>query len=206
MSKRGFTLIEVLVVVVFIAIVSMVAFPSYKKAKAISANDAARVKLLELATAVMMYNESDNMDSDGKFHKVAGDFDGNRPVAPTDSMYTYESLMDLFDDTTNDTNNTPYLANKDSWYPANGVFGDFNGYHYIVCVREAGIDQPDAVCDTDKVAVMILKNNLAGDHRFNYEPANATGKGIAWVSWDNPGKVQVDYDMKKDVSLKSVGS
>jgi len=203
MGKKGFTLIEVLVVVVFIAIVSMIAFPSYKKAKAITANDAARVKLLELATAVMMYNEADNMDNSGKFHKVAGDFDGNRPSVDDDYPYIYDSLMNLFDDITNNQNNTPYLANKDSWYAADGVSRDFNGYQYIVCVRESGVPQPNTACNTSRVAVMILKSPLSGDHRYNYDSSNGTG--LAWVSWDDPGKVQVDYDMKKDVSLASAG-
>lgn len=200
MSKKGFTLIEVLVVVVFIAIVSMIAFPSYKRAKAISANDAARVKLLELATAVMMYNENDNMDNDGKFHKVAGNFSGDTPTAP--EGYVYDPLTKLFDNQ-DEEDNTPYLANKNSWYSSEGSFGDFNGYYYVVCVKESGASQPagEAACNSDRVAIMRLKNNLSGDHRFNYD--SSAGTGVAWVSWSDPGKVQVDYDMTKDVNLAS---
>lgn len=56
-NKKGFTLIEVLVVVVLIAIVSMIAFPSFKKSREITKTKALSLKLLEVANAARMYNE-----------------------------------------------------------------------------------------------------------------------------------------------------
>jgi prepilin-type N-terminal cleavage/methylation domain-containing protein len=56
-SNKGFTFIEVAVVVVLIAVISLMAFPSYNDSRVVAQNEMARAKLSELATAARMYNE-----------------------------------------------------------------------------------------------------------------------------------------------------
>lgn len=190
MTKNGFTLIEVLVVVVLIATLSMVAFPSYKKSREVAANEAARVKLLEVANAARMFNEDITEDY------VAGGF-GN-PISPS-----FRDPNSLFFGTSNAQNEKfAYLKNRSSWEcvpPACGASGleiTYKGYSYYVCNPEgANSDQPDevadiCVADNDvKIAVMEKKG------------AKGRYAGYAWVSGKNLGVVGNNYNMDLDVEI-----
>ncbi len=164
--KNGFTFVEVLVIVVLIAIISLVAVPSYKKGLETSKNNQARAKLVEIANAARMYNE----DARGS-GQIAGSF--GSPVAG------YSDPEILFFTTTDDNRNDAeskkyaYLRDAES-FSGKG----FRGYNFYICTP----DVADAACggDINVVAIMTPSDTIT-DERY---------VGKVWkVSNDNPGKV-----------------
>ncbi|MDR0952615.1 MAG: prepilin-type N-terminal cleavage/methylation domain-containing protein [Elusimicrobiota bacterium] len=173
--RKGFTLIEILIIVVIIAIVSLFAYPSYKQSREVNKNDEARAKLLELATAVRLYNEDATTP-------VAGSF-GN-------PFQTFEDPCLLFSQTPTEVGTTKaYLKNKNSWTFSSSSPCDitYRGYVYYVCVSKSGASQPIVAC-TD--------NNTGNPRLVVMELPGASGRyaGQAWVSLDDMGMVANNYD------------
>lgn len=173
LNKKGFTLIEVLVVVVLIAIVSMIAFPSFKKSREVNRNEAAKVKLLEVANAARMYNED-------AATKVAGRFGS--------ALSGYLDPLALF--YPQGGTGSTYLKNMEAW-SGTGSSTNYNTYTYYVCNQDSSGDQPISACkDGTEIRIAVMKK------------LDATGRyaGEAWVSSDNLGVVKNNYDMRKEVT------
>jgi prepilin-type N-terminal cleavage/methylation domain-containing protein len=179
LSEKGFTLIEVLVVVVVIAIIALIAFPSYLKSRITAQNDAARVRLLELANAARMYNEG----AKGKF-RVAGDLAGNK------LSDDFADPRLLFGRTEDDASGAFKYLTPRVWHEKDGAYS-FSGYTYYVCNPDVSADslQSDA------------SNCKSGNEAFG---RIATMKGPAdegnmykgfwwWVSVDNLGIIGSNY-------------
>lgn len=173
-NGKGFTLIEVLVVVVLIAIISMIAFPSFKKSREITKNEGARIKLLEVANAARMYNE-DATD------KVAGRFG----QALSSSFKNPEVLFDP-----KNALKAAYLKNRESW-SGEGLSLNYNGYTYYICNPDIAGTQPISVCVSGTDGRIAVMKKLDGTGRY---------AGEAWVSTTNLGRVENNYDMTKEVT------
>jgi len=145
-KKRGFTLIEVLVVIIIIAIIAGLAVPSYRRSRIESQNKAAIAKLVELANAARLYNE----DAVGGA-RVAGEM--------CLALAGFTVPVRLFIGTPNDvaiwTNATNPASVVPDWnqaflkrtgwnnldtgvFPVNGIVSgtcnvNFDGYTYYVC-------------------------------------------------------------------------
>lgn len=173
-NKKGFTLIEVLVVVVLIAIVSMIAFPSFKKSREITKNEGARLKLLEVSNAARMYNEDAPIKVAGRFGQAqAGGF-----VDPQVLFYDTNALK------------VAYLKNKDAW-SGSGTNLNYNGYTYYVCNPDISGGQPISACVNGTELRIAVMKKLDGTGRY---------AGEAWVSTTNLGRVENNYDMTKEVT------
>ena len=164
-GEKGFTFVEVLVIVVLIAIISLIAVHSYKKGLETSKNNQAKGKLVEIANAARLFNE----DARGA-DQVAGNFES--PVSG------YRDPSALFYFTPDDTE---LEAHKDYAYlkDAEAFSGTtFRGYKYYICTP----DKADANCGNDiNVIAIMTPGETITDPRF-------TGK--VWkVSNQNPGKV-----------------
>lgn len=168
LNKKGFSFIEVLVIVVLIAILSLVAVPSYKKGVETSKNNQARSKLLEVATAAQMYNE-DARDSE----KVFGYF-GKSSGGTADKT----DPVNLFSYTVSDnsaTSNYAYLKDVGSF---SGSDYTFRGYKFYICKPT----ELDSKCGNDMNIIAIMEaTDAVTDSRYS---------GKTWrVSTSNPGKV-----------------
>lgn len=163
-SEKGFTFVEVLVIVVLIAIISLVAVPSYKKGLETSKNNQAKGKLVEIANAARLYNE----DARGA-DQVAGTF-GEAAAGYRDPQVLFFSTAD---GTEADERNYAYLKDSEAF---NGK--TFRGYEFYICTP----DKADASCggDINVIAIMTPGESIS-DARY---------VGKVWkVSNQNPGKV-----------------
>jgi prepilin-type N-terminal cleavage/methylation domain-containing protein len=197
--RKGFTLVEVLVIMMLIAVLSLVAAPSLKKNMAVSDNELAKAKLQELAQAARMYNEdaarSGEMPVAGSFGAPVGfckeGDPEHRPCVDPCKLFSNDDEV-------------VYLKNQYSWGEGScgGAYG-FKGYNYFVCnpLTTSNIYQPapsyqagsggckHANCkDNGCVAVM----QLSGAGRFG------EGNVIAWVT--QTGEIKDNYVRSNPVS------
>lgn len=81
LNKKGFTLVEVIVVTIVIAALAMLVVPSFKNSALTNQMEKAKIGLIELTTAVKLYNEvnpnakipdtlNDNIFNDDMFDKL----------------------------------------------------------------------------------------------------------------------------------------
>lgn len=167
--KNGFTFVEVLVIVVLIAIISLVAVPSYKKGLETSKNNQARAKLLEIANAARMYNE----DARGSA-QVAGSF-GAPVEGYSDPRSLFFSSVVSAEEDMNESSTSKYAYLTD---PESLSGTGFRGYNFYICTP----DVEDATCggDINVVAIMTPGESIT-DERY---------VGKMWkVSNENPGRV-----------------
>lgn len=163
---KGFTFVEVLIIVVLIAVLSLIAVPSYKKGLETSKNNQAKAKLLEIANAARMYNE----DARGSA-QVAGSFG-----TPVEGYSNPEILFfSTSDDTITDSESEKYAYLKD----ADAFSGKtFRGYNFYICTPNVADDNCGG--DINVVAIMTPGPTIT-DERY---------VGKVWkVSNENPGKV-----------------
>ncbi|MDR0645996.1 MAG: prepilin-type N-terminal cleavage/methylation domain-containing protein [Elusimicrobiota bacterium] len=143
-NKKGFTFIEVAVVVALIAIISLIAFPSYRNSRLITQNEMARAKLSELATAARMYNE----DVRGG-ERIAGGLGDSSLTGFKDPRSV------LFSSNPNSgISQEAFDFNRQNWDTDGGVY-HFAGYKYYLCNPDGGSSQPaNSGCDNDRIATM----------------------------------------------------
>lgn len=170
-GKKGFTFVEVLVIVVLIAIISLVAVPSYKKGLETSKNNQARAKLVEVANAAKMFNE----DARGA-DQIAGSF--GAPLAgyrnPEDLFFWTPSAMEK-----DDAGKYAYLKNPES-FSGKG----FRGYDFYICPPDKVVAGAHAKCNSINVIAVMTPSDTIKDERY---------VGKVWVvSNDNPGKVSME--------------
>lgn len=89
MRRKGFTLIEVLVVVLIIAVLAVMAVPSFRNAGITNKMEKARIGLIEFTSAVRLYNDANKNDStdvslngvfnEDMFNLLTATSDGEKP-------------------------------------------------------------------------------------------------------------------------------
>ena len=166
MNKKGFTLVELLVVVVIVVLVTAFAVPSFKRAQENSKNQRAMSLLLDIASAAKNFKVYDSLNSGQLTQAAFLTTQGVCAAAPND-------LCHLFQDG---------LLKPVAWdRGAEGaVLDTFNGYKFWVCSGAAG--DPAGCCKANAVAAM--ENTVAGG-RY--------GSGTcAWV--DGQGQMQNNYN------------
>ena len=108
-NEKGFTLVEVVVVTVIIAALALLVVPSFKNSAMTNQMEKAKVGLVELTTAVKLYNE---VNSSNRINNVTF----------TDVVYSSLTLS------ANDENNEQgyqYLQNSGRWAPR-GTSGEYS--------------------------------------------------------------------------------
>lgn len=174
LDKKGFSFIEVLIIVVLIAVLSIVAVPSYRRSIETSKNNQARAKLVEVANAARMFNE----DMRG-CHKVAGKLGGSD--IPTCGDGSFQSPEKLFTWVGNDNQagaNYAYLKDELSYNEGH----TYRGYEFYICNPLLA----DANCggSIDVIAIMKATDSVT-DCRFK-------GNKVWKVSNSAPGQVLVE--------------
>ena len=80
--KKGFTLIEVVIVTLIIAALALLVAPSFKNSTITNQMEKAKIGLVELVTAVKLYNEVNSIHLSGNFNQAMFDAlsieDGNQ--------------------------------------------------------------------------------------------------------------------------------
>lgn len=107
-NKKGFTLIEIVVVVLVIAILALLVAPSFKNSALTNKIEKAKVGLVELTTAVKLYNEVNPSDI------LSGGF-----------------KADMFNKLINSDQGYPYLQSPGRW----GEWGE--GENAFYALRDA---------------------------------------------------------------------
>lgn len=173
LNRKGFSFIEVLVIVVLIAILSLIAVPSYKKGVETSKNNQARGKLLEIATAARMYNEDAHSQD-----RIAGYF-GTPATGYQDPTVLFSSTVEGSASEGDDVSYA-YLRDAGSFDP--GTY-TYRGYKFYICMPNGdGGGSGDSKCDSDINVIAIMEaTSSVTDERY---------AGKKWkVSTSNPGKV-----------------
>ena len=173
-DKKGFSFIEVLIIVVLIAVLSLIAVPSYKKSIETSKNNQARAKLVEIANAAQMFNE----DMRG-CHKIAGNLSGTN--VPSCGSGSFQQAYLLFSQVGNDTDagaNYAYLKDVSSF--SEGYL--YRGYEFYICNPLSA--DPNCNNSIDVIATMKATDKVT-DCRFK-------GTKVWKVSNSEPGKVLVE--------------
>lgn len=168
MNKKGFTLMEILVVVLIIAILVSFYSLTYRKSVHVRNNERARSMLVELANAAKLYNEMFPNT------KIAGGFGDNpqqcpgcqnpcelfRSSRPVDQMTDEEKLI------------YPYALVPGEWGIANkescGNQINFQGYKFYICnpyydgdqytAQPSGTENSCVVNNVARFAVLMSPN------------------------------------------------
>lgn len=169
MNKKGFTLVEILVVVLLIAILTALYTSSHEKATIIRKNEQATARFMELTNAARLHNEM------YPGQRIAGGF------GATASSYCTNCLnpCNLFEGFNNSSvfqdNISGYALNPKSWGLASAASCSntlrYEGYEYTLCNPYFSGSQP-AGCNSTRFAIMKSPNTGAGAF---------SGK-TAWVS------------------------
>lgn len=180
MNKKGFTLMEVMVVVLIIAILVSLFSLTYRKSVEMRNNEKARAMLVELANAAKLYNE---MFPDTQ---IAGGF-GDNPQChnchnPCDLFRSTSPLEDMTDD---EKLIYPYALVPGEWGIASanscGNSVNFQGYKFYICNPyydgQTHTWQPHELCvDDNLVARFAVLITPQSDTTYQY-----AGKQ-AWIT------------------------
>jgi|GEM_PF-3357909 prepilin-type N-terminal cleavage/methylation domain len=175
MNKKGFTLMEILVVVLIVVILVSMFSLTYKKNVGTRNNERARALLVELANAAKLYNEMNPN------HRIYGGFGDNPPSAACPGCV---NPCVLFRGSSDDEVMTSYALKPREWGISNaaacGNTINYQGYVFYICnpnYDDQHTTQPNAACvfeGTPRFAVMTSPNNA---------PAVYNG-GHAWITLD----------------------
>ena len=180
MNKKGFTLMEILVVILIVATILSLFQVSYRKSQIIRANERARGMFIQLTNAARLFNEAYPNS------KIYGSF-GNSTAQTLgfyDPCYLFEEYTDnatgqyaeLHD------NIAPFALRFREWGIANADSCNQNvtyeGYRFVLCNPSFSGAQPSEannLCTPDKFAVMIATSDVTS--------AKYTGNGVhAWIT------------------------
>jgi len=161
MSKKGFTLVEMLVVVLIISLL-MAAYVAYhKKGMDIKRNEQAQAMLIELANSARLHNE---MHPD---QKIAGGF-GDTASYCTGCQNPCWLFEGLTSNAQHEEDIAPYALNPQNWgITTTGSCSsslNFHGYTFFVCNPNLSGNQPLTECNSDRFA--LLKGPTSGNDTF----------------------------------------
>ncbi len=175
MNKKGFTLMEILVVVLIVAILISMYSLTYQRTVGTRNNERARAMLVELANAAKLHNEMNPN------RKIYGTFGANPPSIDCPGCV---NPCVLFRGTTDDELMTSFALKPLEWGIANadacGNTINYQGYTFYICNPYYDADhptQPSAYCTDNegaRFAVMLSPNNA---------PAVYGGRQ-AWITLD----------------------
>ncbi len=150
MNKKGFTLMEILVVILIIVILVSLYSLTYRKSVQVRNNERARAMLVELANAAKLYNEM------FPNQKISGGFGDNPQDCPScqnpcELFRSSESLENMSEE---EKLIYPYALVPGEWGIANkascGNSLEFQGYKFYICnPYYDGVNytnQPDGAC------------------------------------------------------------
>lgn len=183
MTKKGFTLMEILVVILIIAVVIAFFNISYRSARIVRTNERARAMFVELTNAARLFNDTYPTT------KIYGGF-GNADAQNLGYLDPCKLFLGAIDDAEVQDNIASYALRFRDW--GLDTPGDCNanlryeGYTFILCNPDFDTDdtkQPHANCIVDGVprfAVMITPDSVtfakySGRHAWmtsGYELAN----------------------------------
>ena len=86
-SKKGFTLVELMVVVVIIGILTAIAVPVYNSVTTNAEKSAVEANLRTIDGAIMQYYASGNTDALTAVDDLVPDFLASEPKGPKDAVY-----------------------------------------------------------------------------------------------------------------------
>ena len=163
MNKKGFTLIEILVVVIIIAILTAFYVSSHEKGVIIRKNEQATARFMELTNAARLHNEM------YPNQRIAGGFGANASGLCTNCLNPcnlFEGYYSGNDSQVFQDNIAAYALNPKSWGLASAAACSntlrYEGYEYILCNPYFSGSQPTG-CDNTKFAIMKSPATGAGD-------------------------------------------
>ena len=167
MNKKGFTLMEILVVVLIVVVLVSLYSLTYKKSIGTRNNERARAMFVELANAAKLYNEMNPN------HRIYGRFGDNPPATACPGC---QNPCILFRGATNDDTTTSYALKPREWgiIDANSCGNTINyqGYTFVICNPNYDAEhptQPDDSCVDEgepRFAVMLTPNNAPAMYRY----------------------------------------
>ena len=171
MNKKGFTLVEILVVVIIIAILTAFYVSSHEKGVIIRKNEQATARFMELTNAARLHNEM------YPGQRIAGGFGANASDLCTNCLNPC-NLFEGFNDTENfQANISGYALNPKSWGLSSAADCSnslrYEGYEYILCNPYFSGSQPDNTCsdDNNNARFAIMKSPAAGAGDFSGKTA-----------------------------------
>ena len=175
MNKKGFTLMEILVVVLIVVILVSMYSLTYKRSIGTRNNERARAMLVELANAAKLYNEMNPN------RKIYGNFGDNPPSIDCPGCV---NPCVLFRGTTDDELMTSFSLKPREWGIANadscGNSINYQGYTFYICNPYYDAEhqtQPSDFCvgeDGPRFAVMTSPGTAPAVYRGNQ----------AWITMD----------------------
>src|SRR4030042_3480961 len=97
-KEKGFTLVELMIVIIILAVLTAIAIPSYMVLRDRARRAAAQSELKNIATAMEMYNADEDTYPDPGFADIIADLEGGGYMNPVptadqwgnDYIYTYD--------------------------------------------------------------------------------------------------------------------
>lgn len=164
MNKKGFTLVEMLVVVLIISLL-MAAYVAYhNKGMDIKRNEQAQAMLIELANAARLHNE---MHPD---QKIAGGFGDNASYCTgcQNPCWLFEGLNS--ENTQHEEDIAPYALNPQNWgITTTGSCSstlNFHGYTFFLCNPNFSGTQPSGCTSDDDDIFALMKGPTSGSDTF----------------------------------------
>ena len=175
MNKKGFTLMEILVVILIVAVLCSLFSLAHRKNAIIKTNERARALLVELANAAKLYNE---MFPSNKIYGSFGDTPPASTVCPgcVDPCHLFRGSG--VDEEVNSLIESFALVPTEWGISSAAACGNslnYEGYKYIICNPYIGNSQPDDDCSNNRFAVMKSPTNMTY--------SKYSGK-IAWITED----------------------
>ncbi len=92
LDRKGFTLVEIMIVVAIIGILALIAIPNFTAARNEAYKEACKANLGQLKSAIQMYRIDDNSYPAAATDTYLGSYMGEVPVeCPGNGTYTYSS-------------------------------------------------------------------------------------------------------------------
>ncbi len=133
-KEKGFTLVELMVVIIILAILTGIAIPSYMALRNRARGTAARAEMSNIATALELFNtDYDQYPPGSDFTTVAAELEGTGTINPTSAYMANVPLND------------PWGAGSPYTY-----VGDAGGTTYTLsCTGNSSLSITDGVANWD---------------------------------------------------------
>jgi len=133
-KKKGFTLVELMVVIIILAILTAIAVPSYMALRNRARGTAAKAEMSSIATALELFNtDYDQYPPNDDFATVAAELEGTGTINDTNAYMKDVPLND------------PWGAGSPYTYD-----GDANGTTYTLsCTGDSSLEITDGIANWD---------------------------------------------------------